>query len=149
MDHAHGNVVTGGELPVDNRFHKNKMFTVEDLSHLTSLQIYRFLAKKVYGRDDPGVDNNPTERESTNLHYYKEAISYFMPNKLMKWAIAGGVASSGNPTKSQEINNLIDAVIKKETRGIGVGPSTDRSLTKNEFFQVLILLIGRNGNLIG
>ena len=100
------------------------MFTTEELSHLTSLKICRFLVtKKVYGREDAGVDDNPTEGRSTTLHYSKKAIPYFTPNKLMKWTIIGVGGARGNPTKSQEV-------------------------TKHEFFQALIL-IGRNENLIG
>ena len=147
MDHVDGRAITDGEVPVDNRYHKDKIFTPEELSHLTPDHIYRFFAKKVYGREDPGVDDNPTEGRSTTLCYYKKAISFFMPNKLSKWTVIAGVAS-GNPTKSQEINDLIAAVIRKETRGIGVVPSMDRPLTKNEFHQALAL-IARNGNLIG
>ena len=64
--------------------------------------MYRVLAKKVYGREDPpGVDDNPTKIKSTTFDYYKKAISYFMPNKLLKWnAVAGRTMASGNSTKS-------------------------------------------------
>ena len=50
MTHVHERVVTDGELPVDNIFHKDKVFTDEELSHPTLTHIYRFFAKKVYGR---------------------------------------------------------------------------------------------------
>ena len=69
-----------------------------------------------------------------------------MPNPLIKWTAVAGVAS-GNPTKSQEINSCIAAVIRKETRGIWVVPCMDQPLTKNLFFQAL-KLIGSNGALM-
>ena len=95
----------------------------------------------MYGRDDPGVDNNPTEGRVSSLVYYKKALSYFMLSKLLKWTVIAGSASD-NPSKSQEVNDLIGVVIKKEKRGICVKPSVGRLLTKSEFFWTLNLMEG-------
>ena len=81
---------------MDNRFHNDKVFTNKELSSLTTLYIHRFLTEKLYGREDPGVDDNPTEGRSTTPHYYKKTISYFMLSKLMKWTVVAGIVS-GNP----------------------------------------------------
>ena len=58
---------------------------------------------------------------------------------MQKWTVVAGVGS-GNPTKSQLVNDLIAAVIKKETRGLGQASSMDRPLTKDEFLQTLELM---------
>ena len=64
----------------------------------------------MYGEDDSEVDGNPTEGRASSLVYIKKALSYFMPNKLLKWFVIAGIAR-GNPTKSPEVNDLIAAVI--------------------------------------
>ena len=78
------------------------------------------------------MTDNPTEGRSSTLVYYKKTLLYFMPNKLHKWTVINSVGS-GKPTKSQQVNDLIAAVIKKETRGLGMPSNMDRPLTKNAF----------------
>eukprot|EP00957_Ditylum_brightwellii_P098460 7501439-Ditylum_brightwellii.AAC.1 len=69
------------------------------------------MAWKVYGTDDPSPHNNPTEGRSTSLKDYKKATSFYMPNCRIQW---NEVTKAGNPTKSEDINDLIQAVIAKE-----------------------------------
>eukprot|EP00957_Ditylum_brightwellii_P177903 13550625-Ditylum_brightwellii.AAC.1 len=73
--------------------------------------IYCWMAWKVYGTDDPSPDDNPTEGHSSCLKYYKKAISFYMPNHRMQW---NEITKVGNPTRSEDINDLIQAVIAKE-----------------------------------
>ena len=126
---------------------KTKMFTREELSFITPEHIYRWFSLHAYGMENPSVEDNPTEGRGTTLMYYKKALSYFMPNKLQRWTIIGGVAS-GNPTKSVEVNNLLNAIKKKETRGVGKKSSADRALTKPEFEQVVELMDSNHGTVI-
>jgi len=113
MDHVHGKVITEGEVPVDNGYHKDKIFSAEELSILTPWHIYTFFAKKAYGREDPGVEDNPTEGRSSTLQYYKKAISFFMPNKAGNWTILSGV-TTGNPTRSQEVNISLVLLLRRK-----------------------------------
>eukprot|EP00957_Ditylum_brightwellii_P102215 7792239-Ditylum_brightwellii.AAC.1 len=69
------------------------------------------MAWKVYGTDDPSPHNNPTEGCSTSLKYYKKDISFYMPNHRMQ---LNEVTKAGSPTRSDDINDLIQAVIAKE-----------------------------------
>jgi hypothetical protein len=66
---------------------------------------------KVYGKEDLGPEDNPIHGRASSLEYYKKALSYFMPNRLMAWNV---VAQVGNPTKLLERNALIKSVKKKE-----------------------------------
>ena len=68
---------------------------------------------KVYGNPDPGIDDNPTEGRSTSLEFYKKALSFFMPNKLMPWNELAN-PPLGNPTRSVPVKELIKRVRKKE-----------------------------------
>ena len=72
MDHVRGRVVTEDRLPADNRFHKEKVFTDKELSHLTPLHIYRFLAKKVYVASIPPLKY--TTKQTYFWLFFLEAI---------------------------------------------------------------------------
>ena len=91
-------------------------FSVEELSPITPEMIYRWFAFKVFGKEDPTPDDNPTYGKSNTLLVFKKMLSYFMINRLPSWDV---VNKSGNPTKSTVVNDLIAFVKKKETRGQG------------------------------
>eukprot|EP00957_Ditylum_brightwellii_P080313 6108388-Ditylum_brightwellii.AAC.1 len=55
--------------------------------------------------------DNPTEGGNTSLKYYKNASSCFMPNCHMVW---NELTKAGNPHRSEDVNDLIGAVILKE-----------------------------------
>ena len=68
------------------------------------------MAHEVYGKPDPDESDRPTEGRSASIEFSKKNISYFMPNKLMKWDMA---TNTGNPTKSVVVNQLIKQVKNK------------------------------------
>ena len=84
----------------------------------------------------PGVDANPISARSSSLQYWKKAISFFHPNRLMVWSDG---RQEGNPTRSIEINNLIKRVKKKEVRKQGVASQTRRAITEEEFRKLHIV----------
>ena len=97
------------------------------------------MAMHAYGRVNPSVKDNPISERGSSLRYWKKAISCFMPNKLQILTTKGG-AGCGNPTKSTLVNNLLNAIKRKETRGIGAHACADRALVEGEFKQGLDLL---------
>ena len=99
-------------------------------SLLTPEHIYRWMCTKVYGMPDPSPEDNPTHGWASSLMYYKKAISYFMPNKLMPW---NAITREGNPTRSIDVNDLIKAVKKKEVLKQGTPSNADRPLEEQEF----------------
>eukprot|EP00957_Ditylum_brightwellii_P065630 4977546-Ditylum_brightwellii.AAC.1 len=90
---------------------ENHEFSMHDLESLTQHDIYWWMAFKVHGTDDPTPDNNPTEGRSSSLKYYKKAISYYMPNRRMQW---NEILKVGNPTRSEDVNDLVQAAIAKK-----------------------------------
>eukprot|EP00957_Ditylum_brightwellii_P103902 7916533-Ditylum_brightwellii.AAC.1 len=90
---------------------ENHEFSTYDLERLTPHGIYQWMIFKVYRTDDPIPDNNLTEGCSSNLKYYKKVISYYMPNHRMQW---NKISKAGNPTRSENVNDLVQAVIAKE-----------------------------------
>jgi hypothetical protein len=66
----------------------------------------------VYGFPEPGPDDNPTLGQSSSLEYYKKALSYYMPNRLIRW---NAISKTGNPTRSIPVNELIKAVKKRRS----------------------------------
>ena len=80
----------------------------EFVAFLTPRIDYRFMAIYAYGRVNPSAEDNPISGCGTTSKYWKKTISYFMANKLQRWAYIGGVAC-GNPSKSTLVNNLLNA----------------------------------------
>ena len=99
----------------------------DELAPLTPDDIARWLCQKAYGtpEPEPDPDANPTQARSSSLHYWKKAISYYMPNHLMPW---NAISGQGNPTRSIEVNTLIKKVKKKEVRKQGVSSKARRAV---------------------
>jgi hypothetical protein len=61
----------------------------------------------------PGPNNMSTHCCSTNLDQYKNAISFYMPNKTSPWDVRSG---SGKPATSVPMNDVVNTVCKMECR---------------------------------
>ena len=72
-------------------------FETDQILTLTPEDIVCYFNLKVFGTTDPDEDSTPKLGRSSSLLFYKKAISYFMPNKLLGWNVQ---SSSGNPVKS-------------------------------------------------
>lgn len=85
-------------------------------SDLPSHQMLLFfnLKFKAFINADAGIEtNNPAEGQASLLEFYKKAISFSFPWKNATWNPQVNV---GNPTKSVEVNELINIVKKCEDR---------------------------------
>ena len=120
-----------------NPYPKDREFTDDELAPIRPDDIYKWMCKKVYHKEEPGPEDRPIFGRSDSLKFYKKAISYFMPNRLMTW---NELTNTGNPTKSILTNTLIRVVIKKETRGLGKPSQADREFEKEEFEQQIAIL---------
>ena len=58
----------------------------------------------------------PVLLRSNTLKYYKKATSSFMPRRKPYW---DPIRLEGNPTMSEDVNDMIEEVIKLEVRGLG------------------------------
>eukprot|EP00957_Ditylum_brightwellii_P033968 2572868-Ditylum_brightwellii.AAC.1 len=111
-------------------YHKDHVFSTEDLSLLPPRNIYWWMTFKAYGTDDPSPDDFPTEGWSSSFKYYKKAISYFMPNCQLQW---NELLHVGN------VNDLISVVMKKKIRKQRKPSQADRAFEKPEFEQVMAI----------
>jgi Transcriptional activator of glycolytic enzymes len=109
---------------------RDKTYTKGELRALTPHHILQWMNLKAFGVTDPALDANPTLARANSLEYWKKALSFFMPNRLIVW-VSG--RNEGNPTRSLEVNNLIKRVRKKEVRKQGVAPQCRRAMTEGEF----------------
>ncbi|CAB9521580.1 unknown protein [Seminavis robusta] len=101
-----------------------------------------YLKWRAYGTTDidyKDLEQNPTCRSST-LEQDKEAISFYMPIKGATWN-----GTSGNPTKSDPVNEVVKEVKKAETQHRGKKSCATRDLTETEYRKVVHELYG-NGS---
>ena len=97
---------------------------------------------KTFGTPNPTNDVNPTECRSSSLEYWKKAISFFMPNRLIVWV---SDRKEGNPTRrSIEVNNLIKCVKKKEVRKQGRPSKAKRPLTYEKWKTMKNIFVNKN-----
>lgn len=111
-------------------YDKHFIFEKEHLLTLTPEDVVSYFNLKVFGTTDPDEDACPKLGRSSSLCFYKKAISYFMPNKLLGWNVE---TMSGNPTKSVTVNEVINKVKKMEVRRQGKSSQARRALTIEEF----------------
>jgi hypothetical protein len=84
-------------------YERDYPFSVAELSTITSIDVARWMCNKAYGTPDPSPADNPTECRATTLEQGKKAISHYLPNRHLQW---NQLTSSGNPTKSPEVNEV-------------------------------------------
>jgi hypothetical protein len=118
-------------------YEKDHEFSDDDLGAITPAEVTEWMATVAYGVAVPGPDDNPTGARSNTIKFHKKAISSFMPNKMMEW---NRLAGAGNPTKSQEVNDLIKDMKRKEVRKQGRPSQARRALKDDEYRHLIDLL---------
>jgi hypothetical protein len=88
---------------------KDQDFTVEELLRITPKSLVKYMCCKCFNQPEPPDTANPTEGRASSLEFYKKAISYFMPNRLLPW---NEIHKEGNPTRSSQVGELIKRVKK-------------------------------------
>jgi hypothetical protein len=119
------------------QYDKDHTFTDVQLGLVTAADVLRWMNVKTFGIPDPPLDANPTLARSNSIKYWKKALSFFMPNRLMAW---NRLTNQGNPTRSIEINDLIKRVKKKEVCKQGVPSSARRPMKEREFRRLHYIL---------
>ncbi len=108
----------------------NYMYTDAELCAIQPKHVLRWMNFRTFGTIIPAIDDNPISVRSSSLQYWKKAISFFHPVRLMVWSAR---RREGNPSRSIEINNLIKRLKKKEVRKQGVVSQTQSAITEVEF----------------
>ena len=123
-------------------FNRTHLFSADDLNAVSPQDIVRWMNVKAFGEENPPDSANPLYARSSSLEFWKKALSFYMPNRLLQW---NTISNSGNPTKSTNVNDLIKRVKKKEVRKQGVAPQSQRSMKEPEF-RVLRTIRQKMGN---
>ena len=71
-------------------------FEDQELGAIQPIELKRWFTFKVYGKADIVSDDKPTEGRSSSIEFWKKAISYYMPNRLIGW---NSLRLEGNPTR--------------------------------------------------
>ncbi len=129
----------------DSSYKRTKTYTKGELRALTPDDVVRWMNVKAFGLPDPPSDSNPTFARSNSLAYWKKAVSFFMPDRLVVWVLGH---NEGNPTRSIEVNSLIKRIKKKEVRKQGVLSKAKRPLTEDEFQRMQNILQNHKSNII-
>ena len=115
-------------------YSSNTVFTREQLLDITADDVVAFMNQRAYGTPTPSETDKPTHIRSNTLEYWKKGISYFMPIKNHQW---NEVTNTGNPTRSQSVNDMIKKVKRFEVRKQGKASQARRPLTTAEIKAVL------------
>jgi hypothetical protein len=113
---------------------KDAEFSVEELFVITAEDICRWFNHRACGKDVPLPNDRPIHARSTSLHHWKKCLSCFFPNRNHQW---NELTGTGNPTKSQLLNDLINKVKKFEVRGEGSPSKARRALKEPEFRSIV------------
>ena len=68
-------------------YDKSFIFENEHLLTLTPEDVVCYFNLKVFGTPNPSEDSCPKFGRSSSLCFYKKAISFFTPNKLLGWNV--------------------------------------------------------------
>lgn len=122
----------------NNQYHRDTVFSMEQLLELQPIDIKRWLAMRISGKPDPDFENGDTcdKRRADTLQKNKHAVSLFMPNQHVGWIEGVG----GNPTQHALVNNFIKLCRHQEQKGLGKDPNDKRPYRQLEFDKLLEIL---------
>lgn len=116
-------------------------FSLAELAVVTPLDVTRWMCMRCYGTPEPLLDDRPIKCRASTLEVYKKSLSHFMPNKIATWDY---IHKSGNPSRSNEVNDLVKHVRQEEVRKRGKAPCAKRALTQAEFRNILVFFFDKN-----
>jgi hypothetical protein len=116
----------------NSSYKRTRTYTKGELRALTHDDVVRWMNVKAFGVPDPPSDANPTFARSNLLAYWKKAISFFMPDRLVVWVSS---RTEGNPTWSVEVNSLIIRIKKKEVQSKVCSRKAKPPLTEEDKFR--------------
>ena len=120
---------------LDNaEYSKDTIFPKERLADIKPDDLMRFFNLKIFGAENPTAEQRlRPQLRSTCLEFWKKALSYYMPNRLMQW---NEIAMVGNPTRCLAVNDLIKSMKKAEVKNLGVQTQARRAMTDVEFTKI-------------
>jgi hypothetical protein len=127
----------GGDYP------RTMEWDQEQLLAIVPDAIASYFKQLAYGTSTPDPNYMPTYCHSTNLEQYKNAISFYMPNKISAWDVR---LASGTPTKSVLVNDVLSTVCKMECRKQGRPSCAKRDMKREEYRTAIRILEAKLGN---
>lgn len=67
-------------------YDRNYVYSDAELLEITPKMVFGWMNFRTFGTSMPAVDANPISARSSSLAYWKKAISFFHPNRLMPWS---------------------------------------------------------------
>lgn len=121
-------------------YNESHQFTQDELLAVTPTILLQYLKIKIYGNvnANPDVDP-PINHRANSVLYIKKAVSYFMVNKTMPW---NEVTLQGNPTRCNELHQLIRSMRRMETAHRGVPSQARRALEPTEYHNYIEVACG-------
>ena len=119
------------------------VFSQDKLLTITPEDIVAWFNFRAYGKSVITPEDNPRLCRSTSLMFWKKAISFFMPERNWKWSVRRG---ESNPTMLRAVLDMIQAVRKKEVRGLGA-PSKARSAFSDPQYKFVMEQFEHNDNI--
>ena len=99
--------------PQGQAYTQTQAYRTSELNAITPLDVLRWMNIKTFGIPNPPLDANPVLPRSRLLNFYKKSISFYimLPTLLIACSTT---CNEENPTRSNEINDLIKRVKRKE-----------------------------------
>lgn len=130
----------GDAYPADHTF------TTEELLEITPEDLRKWLSLMAYHNENPTRDDHPIYATLHSLKYTKKAVSYFMVHSNVPW---NDVTRFGNPTRSKQVNSLLQHIKKLENADQGKPSNADRAFEYEEVVEAIKLLsMGSNTSTI-
>jgi hypothetical protein len=108
---------------VGQPFARNYIYSDEELNAITPAHVFQWMNFRTFGTVNPAVDANPISVRSSSLQYWKKAVSFFRPNRLMVW-------SAGRKRREPDTQHR-DQQSDKESEEEG-GKETGRSISDSK-----------------
>ena len=110
------------------------VFAQEQLAAVKAIDVVECFNCKAHGTPTPSAADRPIHARSNTLCCWKKALSFFFPNRNHQW---NELTETGNPAKSQILNDMTKKVKKFETRGQGAQSKARRAVDAAEFKSVV------------
>lgn len=120
----------------DTEYARDHAFSDEELLSITPEAVCRYMNMRAYKQINPDESSRPIYARANTLNHIKKAVSYYMPRKRLQW---DPIRKEGNPTRSDEVNDLIKRVIRFEVRREGVESNARRAIEYDEYLNLLTI----------
>ena len=126
MSWKHGKPVSCGAngltFTAGDAYPANHTFTTEQMLEITPEDIRKWMCLMAYHTENPSREDCPIYATKKSLDYTKKALSYFMVHSGVSW---NNVTRVGNPTRSKQVNSLLNHIKKMEKSDQGKASNAD------------------------